>query len=140
MKGLLTVMMVFLMTCTFAQKISGTWQVVKESNCLGEEFSDPSETEEELLESMSSLATGTPKTIQFNLDGSGQENWRTQGRKKPNSKEKFLYRFTNETVYFLDKRSRLISNTFIIEELTSTTLVMFNKDRSCERLELTRIN
>lgn len=139
MKGLLVSLFVLSVSGLQAQTLTGTWQVVKQSNCMGTELGAPSETEEELLESMSALAGNTPKTISFNTDGSGEENWRLRGRKKSVSKEKFLYRYTEDTIYLLDKKSRLITDTFLVEELTSTSLKMFNKDRSCERLEFVRV-
>lgn len=139
MKWLMVFLLMLGAYVPFAQSLTGTWQVVKESNCLGEEFGEPSETEAELLESMSSLGTKTPKTIQFNADGTGEENWRTRKKKKPASREKFLYRHSDEMIYLLDKKSRLITDAFIVEELTSASLIMFNKDRNCERLELVRV-
>jgi len=139
MKGLLMSLFFLSVSCLSAQSLQGTWQVVKQSNCMGNELGDPSETEEELLESMSSLSGNAPKTITFNTDGSGEENWRSRGKKKSSSKEKFLYRYTDEALYLLDKKSRLITDTFLVEELTTTSLKMFNKDRACERLELVRV-
>jgi len=141
MKKVLVGLMIMMISSTFAQTLTGTWQVIKESNCMGDEFNNnPSEAEEELLKSMSFMSGGTPKTIQFNADGSGEENWRKKGKKKPSSKEKFLYRISDGIIYFLDKKSRLITNTYIIEQLTESQLLMFNKERSCERVELSRIN
>jgi hypothetical protein len=123
-----------------AQRLTGTWQVVKESNCLGIEMVEPEETEQELLESMSTLSGSTPKTFRFNDDGTGEENWRTRGKRKASSKEKFMYRFTEGAVYFLDKKTRLITDTFLVETFTASSLIMFNKDRTCERVELARVN
>lgn len=139
MKSLLVSLIILSACSLMAQTLTGTWQVVKQGNCMGNEFGEPSETEEELLESMSSLAGNAPKTMTFNADGSGEENWRSRGKKKATAKEKFLYRYTHEALYFLDKKSRLITDTFIIEDLSSSSLKMFNKDRSCERVELVRV-
>lgn len=138
MRGLVVAILILAVASAFAQSLSGTWQVVKESNCLGDEFSDPSETEEELVESMSTLAS-SPKMLLFNDDNSGEENVRSKGKRKASSKEKFLYRYNDGFIYFLDKKSRLITDTFIVEELTATSLIIFHKERTCERLELTRI-
>jgi len=139
MRRLLVGLLFLSIYVAYGQTLPGTWQVVKQSNCIGNEFGEPSETEEALLESMSSLSGYTPKTFLFNADGSGEENWRSRGKKKSASKEKFLYRYTDEALYLLDKKSRLITDTFLVEELTATSLKMFNKDRSCERLELVRV-
>jgi hypothetical protein len=141
MKALLTyIFLVGLMAHSGAQTLTGTWQVVKETDCLGIDLGEFSDTEEELLEEMSSLSGEKPKTIRFDGNGAGEENWRTRGKRRPSSKEKFLYRYNDGTLYFLDKRSRLITGTFIIEEHTATSLILFNKDRNCERAELVRVN
>jgi len=138
--SVLALLFVFALSGAGAQGITGTWQVVKDSQCMTDELGVSSETEEELLESMASMSGTTPKTIFFNTNGTGEENWRTRGKKKPSSKSQFLYRYSNGTIYFLDKKSRLITGTYIVEELTPTSLVFFNKDRSCERTELIRVN
>ncbi|MBX2964307.1 MAG: lipocalin family protein [Cyclobacteriaceae bacterium] len=138
MKSWITLILLNVAWAAGAQTLAGTWQIMKESKCMSTDFGEPSETEAELSEVMSSLSGGTPRTIIFNADGSGEENWRTKGKRKPASKEKFLYRYSEGTIYLLDKKSRLITDTFIVEELTTTTLVFFNKDRSCERYELVR--
>jgi hypothetical protein len=125
---------------SYSQPIVGTWQVAKQSNCMSDELGDPSDTEKEMLEAMSSKAGYTPMTIRFNADGSGEENWKVLGRKKSASREKFLYRHDDIFLYFLDRRSRIITDTFIVEELTPSTLVIFNKARNCERSELIRVS
>ena len=139
MRGLLMGLFFLSISSAYGQPLPGTWQVVKENNCMGNEMGTLSETEEELLESMSTRSGNTPKTFLFNADGSGEENWRSRGKKNSASKEKFLYRYTDEVLYLLDKKSRLITYTFLVEELTATSLKMFNKDRDCERLELVRV-
>jgi hypothetical protein len=137
---LLVLMSILVFSGAFAQPISGSWQVVKDSQCLTEEMGTVSEAEEELLESMASMAGTVPKTIFFNTNGTGEENWRSRGKKKPSSKSQFLYRYSNGTLYFLDKKSRLITGIYIVEEITQSSLIIFNKERSCERIEFLRVN
>lgn len=137
---LLVLMSIMVFSGASAQRISGTWQVAKDSQCLTDEIGTASETEEELLESMASMAGTVSKTIFFNTNGTGEENWRSRGKKKPSSKSQFLYRYSNGTLYFLDKKSRLITGIYIVEELTQSSLVIFNKERSCERTEFIRVN
>ena len=139
MKGLTVAWLVMGLFGAYGQTLTGTWQVVKDSNCMGQEFEETSDVEDELLENMSSRAGATSKVFLFNTDGSGEKTWHSKGKKKGSSKEKFLFKENDGILYFLDKKSSLIVSTFLIEELTSTTLIMFNKDRSCERLELARV-
>lgn len=140
MKLLLVIGLTMLVVATQAQQLTGTWQVVKETNCQENELGEPTETEQEMLETMSALSGGLPKTVRFNEDATGEENWRTHGKRKPASKQKFLYRYTQGAIYFLDRKTRLITDTYIVESLTSAELIMFNKDRTCERVELVRVN
>ena len=139
MKSALVLICGLLVAGVHAQGIVGTWQIMKQSNCMSDEMDELSDTEEELLEAMSSKSDHTPMTLKFNADGTGEENWKVVGRKKSAGREKFLYRRDDTLLYFLDKKSRLITDTFIVEELTPSTLVIFNKVRNCERAELIRI-
>ncbi len=139
MKGLITVLVLLVSLCGYTQQITGTWQVSQQANCMSGELGEVSETEEELLGEMASRSGNVPKTFTFNSDGTGTENWRTLGKRKPASKEKFLYRYTDGVLYLLDKKSRLITGTYIIEEITASSLIIINKDRTCERVEFVRI-
>lgn len=139
MKGLIIGLMLLISLSGYTQPITGTWQVSHQSNCMNAELGEASETEEELLGEMASRSGNTPKTFTFNSDGTGTENWRTYGKRKPSAKEKFLYRYSEGMLYLLDKKSRLITGTYIIEEITASSLVIINKDRTCERVEFVRI-
>jgi hypothetical protein len=123
----------------YCQSVVGTWQVVKESTCLSNEMGPSDETEEELSGQMKTLSGPTPKTIQFNTDNSGEQNWKSVGKKKPVVKEKFLYKVADDVLYLLDKKSRLITDTYLIQVLTADSMVLVNKSRSCEQMELVRV-
>lgn len=139
MKGLIIGLMLLISLSGYTQLITGTWQVSQQANCMSGELGEVSETEEELLGEMASRSGNTPKTFTFNSDGTGTENWRTYGKRKPSAKEKFLYRYSEGMLYLLDKKSRLITGTYIIEEITASSLVIINKDRTCEHVEFVRI-
>ena len=123
---------------SFAQSLTGTWQVVKQTQCMDEQLGTPSETEAELLEAMESMAGAPPKVLLLNADMTGEWNWKTSGKKKAAVKEKILYRVSDGYLYILDKKSRLITDIFIIEMQTAESLSMFRKDRSCEHYDLIR--
>jgi hypothetical protein len=132
-------LMLAIVTGGYGQSVSGTWQVVKESTCLGNEMGAPDETEQELAAEMKTLSGPTPKTIQFNTDNSGEQNWKSVGKKKPVVKEKFLYKVADDVLYLLDKKSKLITDTYLIQALTTDSLVLVNTSRFCERIELVRV-
>lgn len=123
----------------YSQSIMGTWQVMKESNCLGNELESPTETEEELTNQMAALSGQTPKVMRFNPDNSGEQNWKAVGKRKTAVREKFLYKMADDVLYILDKKSKLITDTYLIHVLTAESLVLVNKSRSCERMELVRV-
>lgn len=132
-------MMVVVAAGCYGQSVVGYWQVAKESTCLGNEMAPSSETEEELSQQMAALAGPVPKVIQFNTDNTGEHNWKSIGKKKAAVREKFLYKVADDVVYLLDKKSRLITDTYMIQVLTAESLVLVNKSRSCERMELVRV-
>ncbi|QOI97235.1 MAG: hypothetical protein HRU69_06915 [Flammeovirgaceae bacterium] len=136
--AVLLVMIVFA-TGGYGQSVVGYWQVIKQSICLGNEMVPTSETEEELSQQMAALAGPTPRVIQFNTDNTGEHNWKSVGKKKAAVRDKFLYKVADDTVYLLDKKSRLITDTYIIQVLTAESLVLVNKSRPCERIELVRV-
>lgn len=121
------------------QSITGTWQVIKESTCLGNELDTPTEAEEELAARMETLSGQTPKVLQFNPNNSGEQNWKMVGKKKATAKEKFLYKVADDVLYLLDKKSRLITDTYLVQVITEESLVLVNKSRPCERMELVRV-
>ena len=123
----------------YSQTIVGIWQVTKESTCLEIELGSSSEAEEELTNEMAALSGQTPKVLQFNSDNSGEQNWKSAGRKKSAVRDKFLYKVADYTLYLLDKKSKLITDTYLIEVLTENNLVLVNKSRSCEQIELVRV-
>jgi hypothetical protein len=123
---------------SWGQNLTGVWQVTHESQCMDQELGTPSETEEELEEAMQSMSGRAPKVMILKADLTGEWNWKTVGKKKSAYKEKFIYRISDGIIYILDKRSRLITDTFIIELNTADSLIVFRKDRSCERYEMVR--
>jgi hypothetical protein len=123
---------------SWGQNLTGVWQVTHESQCMDQELGTPSETEEELEEAMQSMSGRTPKVMILKADLTGEWNWKSVGKKKSAHKEKFIYRISDGIIYILDKRSRLITDTFFIELNTADSLVVFRKDRSCERYEMVR--
>jgi hypothetical protein len=139
MKKYMMMLMLLASLFGYAQPITGTWQVSQQANCMSGELGEVSETEAELLGEMASRSGNIPKTFTFNSDGTGTENWRTYGKRKPSAKEKFLYRYSEGMLYLLDKKSRLITGTYIVEEITPSALVIINKDRTCERVAFVRI-
>jgi hypothetical protein len=123
-----------------AQSLVGRWQVTREENCLTSQLAPASETEQEMSAAMENRSGAVPKILKFNADNTAEQNWKQTGKGKSQDKEKFLYKTDGTMVYRLDKKSKLITDTWVIELLTENALVLYTKDRTCERWEFVRVN
>jgi len=71
--------------------------------------------------------------------GTGEEGIFSQGKKKGSDKNKFNYRVTGQELQFLDKKSGMATQRFIIDELSATTLRFHNALKDCEVKTFTRL-
>ncbi len=121
-----------------AQSLVGTWQVTEEKTCFESEFKE-TDTEKELRKSMGSTKTGVARVIQFNKNGSGEEGIFESGSKKGSGKTSFKYRHVDSTLQLLDKKSHIMTQHIIVDELTATTLRIHLASKPCETKTFTRI-
>ena len=138
MKATITLMLSFAFCLANSQSLVGTWQLVKQTNCLEQEVSDTTKTDADLMKEFSSKSNRSPKVMVFRADNSGEENFRTMEKKKSNSLKKFLYKFDGTTIYILDKKSRLITGSLLVDTLTSESLVYHSTGKNCETVYLVR--
>jgi hypothetical protein len=131
MKKLLFILTTLLYTNTQAQSIVGTWQLMEEKTCLQTQF-EKSETEKELEQAMGSTMNAVAKLIRFDKKGSGDEGIFSKGSKKGAGKSSFRYDIKGSELRLLDKKSGIITQQFIIDELTYTTLQIHTKTKDCE--------
>jgi len=136
---LLSLVLFFLAVAGKAQSLVGTWQVTEEKTCFQPEFKE-SETEKELTKSMGGAAkTGVARVIQFNKNGTGEEGIFAAGSKKGSGKTTFKYRYVDSTLQLLDKKSHIMTQHIIVDELTATTLRIHLASKACETKTFTRI-
>lgn len=114
-----------------AQSVVGTWQLVEEQTCLQVQF-EKSETEKELEQSMGSSKNAVAKLIRFDKKETGEEGIFSQGNKKGTGMSSFRYNVKGNELRFLDKKSGIISQRFVIDELTESTLKIHNAMKDCE--------
>jgi translation initiation factor 6 (eIF-6) len=131
MKKLLFVLMPVISIQLQAQSVVGTWQLVEEQTCLQVQF-EKSETEKELEQSMGSSKNAVAKLIRFEKKGTGEEGIFSQGNKKGAGMNSFRYNVKGNELRFLDKKSGIISQRFVIDELTESTLKIRNAVKDCE--------
>jgi translation initiation factor 6 (eIF-6) len=131
MKKLLFVLMAVISLQLQAQSVVGTWQLVEEQTCLQVQF-EKSETEKELEQSMGSSKNAVAKLIRFEKKGTGEEGIFSQGNKKGTGMNSFRYNVKGNELRFLDKKSGIITQRFVIDELTESSLKIHNAMKDCE--------
>jgi hypothetical protein len=129
LKYLTAMLLVAVPLISQAQSILGKWQLVKESSCLEGELPD---TDSSLAAEMKQMSSPSPQIVHFKDKGAGEESMRIMNRKRTANSKNFLYKFTAESLYILDKRSQTISESYMIDKLTLDSLVISNATRACE--------
>jgi hypothetical protein len=131
MKKLLFMLMAINSFHLQSQSVVGTWQLVEEQTCLQVQF-EKSETEKELEQSMGSSKNAIAKLIRFDKKETGEEGIFSQGNKKGTGMISFRYNVKGNELRFLDKKSGIITQQFVIDELTESTLKIHNAMKDCE--------
>jgi hypothetical protein len=121
-----------------AQQIVGIWQQTEDKTCFQSSF-EKSETEKELEPSMGSSKNAVAKIIRFDKKGMGEEGIFSQGSKKSTGNNPFQYTVVGNELQFKDKKSGIITQRFIIDVLSETTLKIHNTMKDCETKNFTRI-
>jgi len=122
-----------------SQSIVGKWQLVRQSNCVEDELEETDADTQELVDDMKSIAGATPQVLTLKEKNEGEENTKIIDRKKSYNSKSFLYKFDGESLYFLDKKSRTIIETFTVEKLVTDSLIISNTSRACETRIFVRI-
>jgi len=137
-KIFLSVLVLTIAYVSHAQKLIGSWQLTEEKTCFQSDMTE-SDTEKELTESMGASRNAVARIITFDKKGSGEEGIFSQGKKKGSGMNSFKYQVVDLELQFVDKKSGMITQRFIIEELTETTLRFHNAQRDCEVKTFVRI-
>jgi hypothetical protein len=124
---------------TSAQSIIGKWQLIKQSNCVEDELADDADTQE-LVADMKGMSGATPQVLTLKEKNAGEENTKIITKRKSYNSKSFLYKYDGEFLYFLDKKSRTIIESFTVEKLSADSLIISNSSRACETRIFVRIN
>lgn len=123
-----------LLTCGWitlqAQSIIGNWQLVKQSTCLEENMTADRSTG--LVEEMKSMSPPGTQIVSFKEKQAGEESTRILNKRKGANSKNFLYRFDGEMLMILDRKSRTITDTYMVDKFSADSLVVSNISRPCE--------
>jgi hypothetical protein len=123
-----------------AQSIVGRWQLIKQSNCVENELEEEEDPGvKEIVEDMKGLSGSEPQIIEFKDNNTGSESTKIINRKKSYNSKSFLYRFDEQTLYILDKKSRTIVEGFTVEKMDGDSLIISNATRVCETKVFVRL-
>ncbi len=132
MKNLFTLCLALISMPILAQSIEGTWQLTDSKTCFQSEMKE-SDTEKELEGMMGSNSkSSVAKLIVFKKDGSGQEGIFSTGKKKGSNMDSFQYKLNGSALLFTDKKSGIVTQQFVVDELTSTSLKIHDAAKDCE--------
>ncbi len=131
MKNLTFILVVLSFGWAKGQSVVGTWQLTEEKPCIEQQFEE-SETEKELLPSFGSSTHSVAKVITFDSKGRGEESIFSAGKRKGADKESFRYQVQGGELQFLDKKSGMVTERFVLDELTTATMRFHRVGRDCE--------
>ncbi|MBT1700731.1 hypothetical protein KK083_27825 [Fulvivirgaceae bacterium PWU4] len=115
-----------------AQSIVGSWQLVKQSNCMEENMTAANDTAQRMIEDMKEMGSPSAQVVVFKEKMAGEESTRILTKKKTSNNKNFLYRFDGETLMILDKKSQTISNSYMVDKFSADSLIISNSSRPCE--------
>jgi hypothetical protein len=87
---------------------------------------------EELVSDMKNMSGPTPQILNLKDNNAGDESTRMISRRKSYNSKSFLYKYTGDAIYFLDKRSRTIIEGFSVEKISADSLIITNSSRACD--------
>jgi hypothetical protein len=132
MKNVILILFVGSIWASQAQGVIGTWQLTEDRSCFTSQF-EKSDTEKELEQSMGKGSkTAVAKIIKFDKKGTGEEGIFVQGKKKGAGLTLFKYSVKDRELQLLDSKSGIITQRFVIDEVTESTLKIHDAVKDCE--------
>lgn len=124
--------------CVRAQEsIVGSWQLVKQSSCV-EEGAAIRQGAAELPSEGGSSPSGA--IVTFKENASGEESIRILNSAKTGNAKKFYYKFAEDMLLILDKKTQMISDSYIVDKFSTDSLIISNASRPCETRIFVKIN
>ena len=120
------------------QALIGSWQLIDEKTCFQTEMKE-SDTERELKTGMGASRQSVARMISFSKKGTYEEGIFSQGKKKGSEINKYDYHVSGPEIQLLDKKSGMVTQRYIIDELSASTLRFHNALKDCEVKTFTRV-
>jgi hypothetical protein len=120
--------------------IIGSWQLVRESNCLEESADLKTDSLADLRDDMKSRAGATGQVIRFKENFTGEESTRILTKIRAANVKKFYYKFNGEMLLILDKKTQTISDSYLVDKFTPDSLILSNASRPCETKMFVKIS
>jgi hypothetical protein len=131
LKLFVSVVCLALSTLTQAQSILGTWQLTKQTTCLTSEIKMTA-GQDSLLDEMKSRSGASAQIVKFKDKGAGEESIRILNKSKYADGKNFLYRYDGESLHILDKKSRTLVESYVIDKISKDSLIVSSTSRPCE--------
>jgi hypothetical protein len=106
----------FISMLCFSQSVIGSWQLAKQTDC-NQEVTEPNKK--------------FPQTLHFKDAFSGEESAKMLNTSKASNTKSFLYKIDETTLYILDKKSRMIVDSYNIDTLEADSLILSNTTSPC---------
>ena len=135
----ITMLLFLVSSAVCGQSIVGRWQMVNQSNCAEDEMDAADAETQELINDMKAMSGQTPQVLEFKDNSTVHESTKIISRRKSYNSKSMMYRLTEDGLYFLDKKSRTIIESFTVEKLASDSLIISNSARVCETRIFVRI-
>lgn len=133
MKSLIgTFFILSISTALSAQSIVGSWQLVKQTNCIEENLTVDNADTQALVDDMKSMSGATPQVVTFKEKMAGEESTRILTKRKAANTKHFLYKFDGESLMILDKKTQTITDNFLVDKFSSDSLIVSAASRPCE--------
>lgn len=121
------------------QNIVGSWQLVKQSNCLDEQANEQADEPGDLRQEMHAQSSAGQRVVSFKSNASGEESTRILNSGKVANPKKFLYKFNGKMLLILDKKSQTISDSYIVDKFSADSLIISNASRPCQTMIFVKI-
>ena len=122
-----------------AQTIVGSWQLVKQTTCLEDNFRADADSTQMLIDEMKSMGAAAPQVVVFKEKMMGEESTRILTKRKAANSKTFMYRFDGENLVILDKKSKTITDNFMVEKFSADSLIVSTASRPCETRVFMRV-
>jgi hypothetical protein len=135
---ILASLLLFASVTVRSQTLIGKWQLTKQSTCIESDLETDAETED-LVNEMKSRDSASPQVINFKDEKSGVESTRILSKRKEQNAKGFLYKFDGTNLHILDKKTQTILESYVVDKLDESSLIISNAARACDTKVFVRI-